>query len=172
MIKVWDPVVRVLHWSLVALFVVAWQSPLRSDLVHEWSGYACLMIVTARVLWGMWGGPHARFSAFLRSPSATARYVRALAGGRAPRYAGHNPLGGWMIVALLATMAVVCVTGWMFTTDRFWGVAWVRTTHDLGTDILLGLIAVHIFGNAAMSILHRENLIAAMWHGRKRAGGI
>jgi cytochrome b len=73
-----------------------------------------------------------------------------------------------MIVALLGTMLVVGITGWMFTTDRYWGVEWVRNTHDVGTDILLVMIGLHIAANIAMSMIHRENLLAAMWHGRKR----
>ncbi|MBM3515631.1 MAG: hypothetical protein FJX59_18230, partial [Alphaproteobacteria bacterium] len=116
MIKVWDPIVRVLHWLLVALFVVAWQSPLRSDLIHEWSGYACVAVVLIRIAWGFVGTHHARFKSFLVSPRVAGLYIRSLLDMRPPRHIGHNPLGGWMIVALIAVMVVICVTGWMFTT--------------------------------------------------------
>jgi cytochrome b len=168
-VLVWDPWVRILHWALMFAFVVAWQSPTRSDLIHEWSGYACLGIVAARLVWGFAAQGPTQFSAFIRSPGATWAYAKALLRGQAPRHLGHNPLGGYMIVAMLAAMLVVGVTGWMFTTDQFWGIAWVRTTHDVGTDVLLVLIGLHITANIVMSLLHRENLVAAMWHGRKRA---
>lgn len=165
---VWDPLVRILHWSLVFCFVLAWQSPTRSDLVHEWSGYACVAIAVARIAWGIRGSRWARFDSFVRSPRTAWDYLRDLMSGRSHRHLGHNPLGGYMILAMLGVLLVVCATGWMFTTDRWWGIEWVRTTHDVGTDVLLVLVALHILGNIVMSWVHRENLIAAMWHGRKR----
>ena len=166
-VLVWDPWVRILHWALVFAFVVAWQSPTRSDAIHEWSGYACLGIVVARIAWGFGAHGAANFATFMRGPRTTWTYAVALMRGQPPRHLGHNPLGAYMIVAMLTAMLIVCVTGWMFTTDQFWGVEWVRTTHDVGTDVLLVLIGLHITANIAMSVMHRENLVAAMWHGRK-----
>jgi cytochrome b len=76
-----------------------------------------------------------------------------------------------MIVALLATIAAVCLSGWLYTTDRFWGEAWVENVHEGLTWFLLGLVALHIGGVIFSSLRHGENLVAAMFHGRKRSPG-
>jgi cytochrome b len=90
---------------------------------------------------------------------------------REPRHLGHNPLGGWMTVILLLTVALVGLSGWLYTTDRFWGVEWVERLHSTLADALLALAAVHVAGAIYASFRHRENLVAAMVHGRKRAAG-
>jgi len=84
------------------------------------------------------------------------------------RFIGHNPLGGWMIVALLIIIAAAGLSGWLYTTDAYWGVKWVADLHEALSDILLGLVALHLGGVALASFRHRENLVAAMLHGRKR----
>jgi cytochrome b len=87
--------------------------------------------------------------------------------GCAPRYLGHNPLGGWMVLALIAAVIVVGATGWLYTTDAYWGEAWLEDLHDASAKALLALVALHVAGVIATSLLHRENLVAAMIHGRK-----
>ena len=74
-----------------------------------------------------------------------------------------------MIVVLLATIAGICITGWLYTTDRFWGVAWVGETHEVLTDVLIALVLLHILGVIFTSIRQRENLVKAMITGTKRA---
>ena len=74
-----------------------------------------------------------------------------------------------MVVALLALVALVGFTGWLYTTDRFWGVPWVEELHESLSDALFAFVALHIAGVAFTSLRHRENLVAAMLHGRKRA---
>lgn len=157
---------RAAHWALVACVVGAW---LTRESVHEWLGYAALGVVALRVAWGLAGPPYARFAQFVRAPARTFSYARALAAGRAPRYLGHNPLGGWMIVALLATVGLTAATGWLSATDRYWGAAWLQETHEALADALAGLVLLHVAGIAYMSLRHGENLVAAMLTGRKRA---
>ena len=89
--------------------------------------------------------------------------------GTERRYLGHNPLGGWMIVTLLATLAEVCATGWLATTDRYWGVEWVQELHEICAEALLALVALHVAGVVLESLRHRENLARAMITGRKAA---
>jgi len=163
-LNVWDPLVRVAHWSLVASVVAAWFT---TQALHEWLGYAALGIVVTRVVWGWIGPRYARFAQFVRGPRATFAYARAFAAGAEPRYLGHNPLGGWMIVALLATVALTCASGWLATTDRFWGVAWVQDTHEILADTLVVLAGLHLGGVIYASLRHRENLARAMVTGRK-----
>ena len=168
-VRVWDPAVRLLHWSLVAGVAASWITRDGGGRLHEWLGYATLAVVVSRALWGFVGPAPARFAQFVRGPGETWRYARLVAAGREPRYIGHNPLGAAMIVALLATVAFVCLTGWLYTTDRFWGVGWVERAHAISSDALLALVALHVAGVVFASIRHRDNLVAAMLHGRKRA---
>jgi cytochrome b len=168
-VRVWDPLVRIGHWLLVAAVAVAWFTRHSIGAWHERIGYAALAVVAARILWGWRGSQQARFSDFVHGPKHTFRYALEMLRRREPRYLGHNPLGGWMIVALLSAVALVGASGWLYTTDRFWGVAWVEAVHSVSSDVLLTLVALHVAGVLYASCRHRENLVGAMLHGRKRA---
>src|SRR3981081_65241 len=102
---------------MVASVTVAWL--VSEGAVHDSAGYILLALVALRIVWGFVGPPHARFAAFLRSPRSTLLYARLVIAGREPRYMGHNPLGGWMIVALLATALAAASSGWGDTTAPF-----------------------------------------------------
>jgi cytochrome b len=167
-VKVWDAFVRIAHWSLVATIVAAWLTQEGSGRVHEWVGYAALVIVAARVGWGFVGPPSARFRSFVRPLPETFRYARAALRAREPRHLGHNPLGGWMIVALLLMITATGVTGWLYTTTMFWGDARMEAIHEACADALLLLAALHVAGVLVACIRHRENLVKAMFSGRKR----
>ena len=168
-IKVWDLLVRVLHWSLVVCVVGAWLTRDGEDPRHVQLGYAVLAIVAVRIVWGFVGTRYARFAGFVRSPRETVEYLRQVVVRREPHYVGHNPLGGWMIVMLLATIAIICGTGWLYTTDAYWGVAWVGELHEGATDFLIVLVALHVADVAFTSIRQKENLVKAMIMGTKRA---
>jgi cytochrome b len=170
-IRVWDALVRLGHWALVIAVVLAWLTRHGGGARHEYLGYLSLGVVALRVLWGWRGSRHARFADFLQGPGRTLEYARQMLRGQEPRYLGHNPLGGWMTVALLCTVALVGASGWLYTTDRFWGVAWVESVHRRATNVLLGLAALHVAGVLYASARHRENLIGAMFHGRRRSIG-
>jgi cytochrome b len=167
---VWDRLVRVGHWLLALAVLLAWLTRHSPGPWHEWIGYASLAIVAVRVVWGWRASGHARFTEFVRGPRETLAYARALVGGREPRTLGHNPLGGWMIVALLVTATIVSVSGWLYTTDRFWGVEWVESVHRWFTNALWVLVGLHVAGVLYASLRHRENLVGAMLHGRKAVG--
>ena len=110
-VKVWDIWVRIFHWSLVVLFVVAYFTAEEENVWHIYSGYAVLGLVIFRVLWGIVGSKYARFSDFIYSPIQVIQYLQGMVAGTPEHYLGHNPLGGWMTVALLAGLVVVSVTG-------------------------------------------------------------
>jgi cytochrome b len=167
-VKVWDLFVRIAHWLLAFSVLAAWLTRHTPGAWHEWIGYGSLVLVALRVAWGIRGGGHARFSEFVRSPRETLRYAGAVFASREPRFLGHNPLGGWMIVALLVTVTLVGASGWLYTTDRFWGIEWVERLHSLLADVLLVLALLHVLGVLLSSWRHRENLVGAMIHGRKR----
>lgn len=110
-IRVWDPLIRIFHWGVVVFFTIAYLSGEEESDVHIYSGYIVLGLIIFRVVWGFVGSRHARFSDFVTSPGAAIAHFREMAGGRAKRYLGHNPAGGWMIIALLLTLFVVSVSG-------------------------------------------------------------
>ena len=168
MVKVWDLLVRVLHWSLVLAVTAAWLTRRGGAWVHEWLGYAALLVVAMRVVWGFTRSGHARFRSFVRSPAATLAYARAAVSRKEPRHVGHNPLGGWMIVALLTMVAATGVSGWLYTTTMFWGDERVVEIHEACSNVLFALVALHLLGVVFTSIRQRENLLAAMISGRKR----
>ncbi len=169
MVRVWDPFVRTFHWSLVGLFILAFATGDEIEWLHLAAGYAIAALVLLRIIWGFIGSHHARFSDFVRTPRQVADYVRRAIRLRAPRYLGHNPAGGAMIVALLAMLIGISATGFMMTTDAFWGAQWVEDLHEWLVYATLGLIALHVVGVLFSSIEHGENLVRAMITGRKRA---
>lgn len=168
MVKVWDPLVRIGHWTLVIGVAAAWFTH-TAGVWHEWVGYWVLAVVMLRVVWGVIGSRYARFGQFVRSPTHTLAYGKQVLTHSEPRYLGHNPLGGWMIVALIVSILVVCVSGWLYTTDQYWGVKWVEDLHEVSTNVMLTLVALHIAGVIFSSLRHGENLVLAMFGGEKRA---
>ena len=115
-VAVWDLPVRLFHWSLVVLLVIAWstaQAGLSWMPYHLWTGYAILTLILFRLLWGIFGSRHARFSDFIGPPGAAWRYARQLAAGRHPFYLGHNPLGGYMVALLLTLVLIQVGISWM-----------------------------------------------------------
>jgi cytochrome b len=167
-VRVWDLAQRLMHWGLAASVALAWWAGESRLALHLWAGYTALGVVLARGVWGLAGSRHARFASFVHGPRVVVGYAGRLLRGDAPRMLGHNPLGGWMIVLLLLCVVVVCVSGILYTTDRFWGLEWLERTHRISAWVLVGLVAVHLSGVAFMSWRHRENLVAAMWSGKKR----
>lgn len=179
-VRVWDPFVRVFHWTLVVAFTVAYLTEDDPLTVHVWAGYVVGALVIARVLWGFVGPTHARFSDFVYAPAITFRYVRDLVtfrGGH--RYLGHSPGGGYMVLLLLLFLAATVVTGLivyggeqqagplagLFTKDI--GEA-VEEWHEVVANITLALIFIHIAAVVLASFAYRENLVRAMVTGWKR----
>lgn len=167
-VKVWDPLVRLFHWSLAACIFGAFLVE-EGDTAHQWLGYTALGLIAFRVLWGLVGTRHARFSDWVRGPRAVATYLRERLAGRSRRRLGHNPAAAVMILLLMAGVAAVGLTGWMQTLDAYWGAEWLEELHEALAYGLLTLIGVHVLAAIVESVHYRDNLIAAMVHGRKRA---
>lgn len=110
-IYVWDPLVRIFHWSLVLSFIVCYLTGEEESLTHAWSGYIILGLIGFRLIWGLIGTRHARFTDFLYSPVTTIGYFKDLITGRAKHYIGHNPAGGWMVIALLVSLLLTGLSG-------------------------------------------------------------
>jgi cytochrome b len=171
---VWDVPVRVLHWTVVASFVLCWLSTIEGFAPigpwHEPAGWIGVAAVASRVVWGLVApGRHARLASFVLAPRVVLAYARAVLAGRAPRHVGHNPLGGWMAVLLWVCIGLLALTGWLYTTDAFFGDAVVEALHEAIAWAMLALVLLHIAGAIVTGRAQRENLVASMWHGRKRA---
>lgn len=163
-IVVWDPFVRAFHWSLVVAYLGAWLTAEELAGLHEQLGYFVLALIGLRLIWGLIGTRHARFSDFVRGPAATLSYLRSLAGGRPRHYLGHNPAGGWMVVLLLLTLVATAASGILVGggEEELW-----EELHEGLANLSLLLVAVHITGVVAASLLHGENLVRAMLTGHK-----
>ena len=172
-VRGWDALVRTLHWTLAAAVLTAWISghwqPASFDAVHHGAGYVALAAVVLRLGWGCVSGGHARLSRFVRGPRAVLAYARALRAGHAPRHIGHNPLGGWMALLLWACAVALTLTGWLYTTDWLWGYGWLADLHAALGWLIAACIGAHLGGVAMTGRRHREHLVGAMLHGRKRA---
>ncbi len=167
-VAVWDPLVRLFHWSLVASFAIALLFSEGDTTLHNTAGYVAGGLVAFRILWGFVGPRHARFSNFVPSPRRLARYLYDLVHLRERRTLGHNPAGAVMVLGLLAITLFLAVTGWLMTTDSFYGVRWVQDLHEGAADLVLVMIVAHVAGVVFASLRHKENLAVAMITGRKR----
>lgn len=197
-IQVWDPFVRIAHWTVAIGFFVAY---LTEDVmtVHVWAGYVVGALALARIVWGFVGSRHARFSDFASGPMTATHYLWDLMRARAKRYVGHSPAGGVMVIALLVFLAATVVTGLVryaeeeragplaplyAQTSSMAGIQAVDgeenrverhgdesalgEAHEVMANITLGLVIFHILGVLLASFVHHENLAKAMITGRKR----
>ena len=168
-VQVWDPVVRLFHWSLVSCMAASWLSAERFSDLHVVVGYVIVSLLATRVVWGLFGTRYARFSQFVRSPRMVWTYLRDVLAGREARYLGHNPAGGAMVVGLLLAIAGTAVTGWWQTTDAGWGVEWVQNLHHWLANMIFVMVALHLGGVFLASFRHKENLVKAMVTGFKNS---
>lgn len=176
---VWDLPVRLFHWLIVALFAASWITAElgRMDL-HFYSGYAIGALVLFRLAWGVVGPRYARFGSFVAGPRRVYRYLRGWLRGEGHEPAGHTPPGGWMVLLLLALLAMQVATGMVNSHDGldtgpwYWaasrelrelGHAW----HVRGFDLLLVFAAVHIAAVVLYRLRPGVDLIAPMFSGRK-----
>jgi cytochrome b len=166
-IRVWDPFVRLFHWLLVAGFAANALFTDPEAWLHKWIGYGIAGLVAARLVWGLIGTRHARFSDFLPSVSGSFGQLREMATGRRRVHAGHSPLGALMIYNLILTIIGISITGYMMTTVAYFGVGWVEDAHEALVTWAEISIAAHILAVAVESLRLRINLPKAMITGYK-----
>lgn len=178
---VWDIFVRCFHWSLVVLFaaaVITGEVGGNAIVWHMRCGYAILTLVTFRLIWGFVGGEYARFGSFLSSPGKTIAFAKNMFGKGHDYVVGHNPLGGWMVLALLLTLATQATLG-LFANDEIATTGplaqyvseatSVRLTgiHHIIGKVLLVLVGLHVAAVLFHLFVKKENLIRAMFSGNK-----
>jgi cytochrome b len=167
-VLVWDLPLRLWHWALAVLVLVAWFTPNDHDALHRVAGYSVIVLLVFRLIWGFCGSRYARFAMVGVRLRAAPRYLLNLRRGITGRYIGLNPAGTAMLVALLISLAVSAITGAMQVTVTFFGVWWVEDTHAYASDAVMVLVVLHVAGVVLMGLLQRQNLIRAMITGRKR----
>jgi len=168
-ILVWDLAVRAFHWLLALSFLGAFltaESERYRD-VHVALGYAMLGLVAFRLVWGLVGTRYARFWSFAFGPRSVLTYVKSLFTRSPQHYLGHNPAGSWAIYALLASSLLAGASGYAVYEDI--GGHWMEEMHETFANLLLAVVAVHLAGVVASSLLHRENLVRSMLTGYKDA---
>ena len=178
-VRVWDLPVRLFHWVLVALLVALYLTGQYGRLdLHMKLGQAVLVLVVWRVLWGLFGSETARFHRFLKGPAAAFAYGRSLLGPHALPVVGHNPLGGLMVVALLAVVLVQAGSG-LFATDDIVvegplyhlvsgkTASFLTTVHHYTINVLIALAAIHVAASLFYLLVKKENLIGPMVTGAK-----
>jgi cytochrome b len=199
MVRIWDPLIRIGHWVLVAAFATAYLTGGEPQWLHTFAGYAIATTVAVRILWGFIGPRRARFSDFVTGPGRVLAYLRDLLTVRAERHLGHSPAGGAMTVALLFALALTALSGMaMLAVEDGKGPlagivtaqtlpAWVgedddhgehdeggeafEEIHEVAANATLLLVLLHLAGVFWASRAHHENLVRAMIDGRKRRAG-
>lgn len=180
-IRVWDPLVRVFHWTLVVAFFTAYLTEDDWQDLHVLAGYTVAGLVAFRILWGFVGTRHARFSDFVHRPATIRAYLRDVLRLHPRRYLGHNPAGGAMVLLLLASLALTTffgmavyaveeqagpLVGWLGHLGESWEDVF-EGVHEFMANFTLFLVVVHVAGVLVESLLHGENLVRAMITGRK-----
>ncbi len=150
---------RIFHWSLVALFTFSFFTGDEWKSAHILSGYAIGILLAIRIVWGIVGTHHARFVSFIYSPRTILTFLKDSLSMKAKRYVGHNPAGGRHGDPVIAMISGIVTTGYMMTTDTFWGIdGWRMCTRRCLFDA--GSRRTHIAGVVLASLEHRENLAA------------
>ena len=178
-VKVWDPLVRVFHWSLVFFFLIAFITEDDWLDLHVLAGYAVSLLIGFRLLWGLVGTRSARFSTFVKSPAVMKTYLKSMLSFKVPHYLGHNPLAAAMVVVLLLSVALVAFTGMAMVASEgqgplagtffaSWGGERMEDVHEFFANFTLLMVFAHISGVFFSSLLEGENLVKAMVTGRKK----
>lgn len=171
-IKVWDLPTRIFHWSLVASFAGAWLTAEGERLraVHIMFGYTLLGLIAFRLVWGVLGTRHARFTSFVTGPAKIRDYLRSLLQRRPAPHIGHNPAGALAIVLLLGLGVMTCAFGLLAYNEV--GPEWIGDAHEFAGNAMMALVIVHVLGVVVSSFLHRENLVRAMLNGYKHGSRV
>ncbi len=184
MVRVWDRVVRVIHWTVAVGFFVAYFTEDALLFLHVWAGYAIGVLVILRLLWAIVGPKHARFGDFIYGPKAVRGYLVELITFRAKRYLGHSPAGGAMALVLWIGLLAIVWSGLELyaaeenagplatplaagSGEAGGGGIW-EVLHETSANLVLVLVIIHVAAVVLASVVHRENLARAMVTGLKR----
>ena len=170
-ILVWDMPVRVFHWLLAISFAGAWltcESEML-QMVHYAFGYAACVLVFFRLVWGFVGSRYARFAEFVKGPTEVIEHLKSIGSATAPPHIGHNPAGGWVMLALMGLILLVGLSGYWIVKEFF--ANWMSELHEVLAIVALALVVIHIVAALVMSFLQKENLVRSMFTGHKQGSG-
>ena len=167
MVRVWDPFIRAFHWSMVVLLIVNTFFTRGDSAFHHWIGYCVVLLITARVVWGFIGSNYALFSSFPPSVTGSLEQMSDISVGRKTVHIGHTPLGAFMIYNLILTVFVICISGYLMTTDAFWGSDWVEELHRGSVTWAEFSAGIHIVAVFVESFRTKVNLPRSMITGYK-----
>lgn len=167
-VRVWDPLVRFIHWGVAGAVLLNGALIEDESQAHELIGYAAVALVATRLLWGVVGTQHARFSAFPPNPFAAIRHLGGLFRARKSVHLSHNPAGALMVYNLWATLIGMGVTGWMMGQPAWFGLQWVEELHEGLFGWLMVSVALHVAAVVLDGRLSGVNLLRAMLDGKKR----
>ncbi|MYM54356.1 cytochrome b/b6 domain-containing protein [Thalassovita mangrovi] len=165
--NVWDPLVRMTHWGVALGIILNGAIVDKDSNLHETVGYTVLALVGLRLIWGLIGTRHARFRDFPLDPGAAMEQLSDMIGGRKRIHLGHTPLGALMIYNLWASILMICLSGYMMTTNTFWGVEWVEEVHELFANWVFFSAVLHVAAVILESRRTGVNLPRAMVTGVK-----
>jgi cytochrome b len=184
-ITVWDFPTRLFHWLLVIFVLLSFVTGKiggNAMQYHEWSGFVILTLLVFRMVWGFVGSRESRFMTFIRGPSAVFRYATTLLRSDSTHYLGHNPLGGWSIIAMLFALLIQAGTG-LFANDDIvtegplfdWVSKatsdWLTRIHKLNQEVIIALVSIHVLAVLFYFFFKRENLVKPMITGVKHWSG-
>jgi len=180
-IQVWDPLIRIFHWMLAGCFITAYVLEDEFIRLHLLAGSIILGLVIFRLIWGIAGTEHARFTDFAPSFSSVKKHLLDLIRMQSSRHTGHTPAGSIMIYLLLTGLLLLTTSGLMLygleegsgpLASVMGGMpyeasVWIKEAHPLIADALVLLILLHVAGVFIESALQKQNLVMAMITGRK-----
>ena len=175
-VSVWDLPTRVFHWSFAAAVLIAYVSSEADGgafWIHVYSGTALIGFVVFRAIWGVIGSRYAQFGDFVQGPATVSEYSKRLMAFRPPYSVGHNPLGGWMVMALLAIVLLAVLTGLMTREDGYVGPlshiagGLFGEAHEGFGSFVMVLVGAHVLGVVGHGLISRENLVRSMITGIK-----
>lgn len=167
--KLWDPLIRLFHWSIAGIFIANYFFNEAGDSWHQWLGYIAVAWLVVRFFWGFFGAGAARWADFFPTPARLKTHLSALVKGKSYHRMGHSPLGGLVMILMMLCILSLGITGFMMEEiDYFWGEDWVQNLHDWIASTLLALVLVHIFAALFESYRLKENLPLSMVTGNRR----
>jgi len=179
---VWDPLVRIFHWTLLVFFLIAYFLEGEWRGLHSHAGYTVTLLVVFRIIWGFMGDGHARFSDFVTGPRITIAYLGQMIRNQAKSHMGHNPAGAAMILMLLSCLVITAISGIsLFGMEGSGPFSYnlfddyvaalpdplLEEVHTFFADLVAVMIVIHVVGVCVTSLQHRVNLTRAMFTGRK-----
>ena len=162
---IWDPIIRVFHWTVAAAFLLNYFVLEEGADPHEFAGYYILCAVAVRIVWGFLGSSNARFINFLPTTLGVKQHLAALKKGKVPEEGGHNPVGALMIFALLIGLIATGLSGWSLD-GIFWGEEWAEEFHEVAANTTFTLVMIHVSAVVLFSLKGPRNLIRQMVTGR------